>query len=793
MIVRDDFGHRLFFYLKLSDVTESTRARVMNFSAGATTVAYPNDPPKCKCGTFYKCVVCRYSIGAINRDNLDQGGCCPIIRGKTNVTDVLRVIGANPQATLDGKQRKPLHPIATIFPQWRTYVGVEGVHASQRQRMLEYLEQRQHLHGEEPWTREQRDEVRYELLTKSVDLFVDSNYIWIRPDPSNLPLAFEADDQLQCVVPKWRIRFLNVQQKAVHDAIRQRGELWRIAPPAKSIEEMIKAIDDSRARITGDPLYYYCSTTGTRWLTCQKLNDIAAKDDTNFTKQLLEILWYCRRRNRINYPEVDFFLDGGKLHRRLAEVDFRSLLDDSVDIGDENEWKEKHLGDPDTSVMFDARQFDVARLRGLYDELITLFRENVQQPFCEDDSANAAWRWRMYSTIANVDADSVSEEQYLKLAPEFFMHVQWLAGAQIDDEVIVYDPIFEESECEQRSRVCDEKVKGFIANLARENDLQHVNVGRIDQSLGSREITTTERREVYLVCYKTTDQPEEIMRILRLQKWGVREHLLAGDDLLQAIRKSDEYTEYCLNRRLGAWRLGMKLSRNVIVRRIVEDFSFPERGIHDLRFHTTYFDRDYVRGLATDKIPDMLYQSPGFAIRVAEFLGAAAASNLIVGRCDRPRIGKDGELIPRKILFDDGDEILSFKDGLVPTELTDGKVPLPQALIIADPTASFQDFKTPLIEMIEDYAAPVVSRNGIVPDIVAFSRAYWNTFCEKFNTLQRKYRFRPQRFHSLFTGQPNDGIGNFRYRWECVLRRLDKASLHDLSTLLSEKINEGLK
>ena len=45
------------------------------------------------------------------------------------------------------------------------------------------------------------------------------------------------------------------------------------------------------------------------------------------------------------------------------------------------------------------------------------------------------------------------------------------------------------------------------------------------------------------------------MKIIRVLKWGIREHLDEGKDLLQAIIESEEYVEYTLDRRLGCRQL----------------------------------------------------------------------------------------------------------------------------------------------------------------------------------------------------------------------------------------------
>ena len=75
---------------------------------------------------------------------------------------------------------------------------------------------------------------------------MEDDTILIRPDPDNMPLAFEADELLQELVPKHRIKFLGVRNEKVRDAIKQRGEWWRISLLPKTPDEMKQMIAASR-------------------------------------------------------------------------------------------------------------------------------------------------------------------------------------------------------------------------------------------------------------------------------------------------------------------------------------------------------------------------------------------------------------------------------------------------------------------------------------------------------------------------------------------------------------------
>jgi hypothetical protein len=165
------------------------------------------------------------------------------------------------------------------------------------------------------------------------------------------------------------------------------------------------------------------------------------------------------------------------------------------------------------------------------------------------------------------------------------------------------------------------------------------------------------------------------------------------------------------------------------------------------------FERDYLGGLATDKVPVTRYQQEGYSERLAALLGRAAASNLIVGRALEQTL---------QAMFDDGDEILREEPG----------TGLPLELLVSDPTGSFADYQRSLLELAKDYARPVNQRAGKVPRLREFAETYLRALGERFTFLQGEYRKRRRAFDALFKHCRYDRGGSFAYRWECVLRRL---------------------
>ena len=78
----------------------------------------------------------------------------------------------------------------------------------------------------------------------------------------------------------------------------------------------------------------------------------------------------------------------------------------------------------------------------------------------------------------------------------------------------------------------------------------------------------------------------------------------------------------------------MNLAARTTAKRISERYVGPRRDLHNAMIWSPYFERDYIRGIASDKIPPQRLADATFALRLARLLGQAAAPNMIVGRCD---------------------------------------------------------------------------------------------------------------------------------------------------------------
>ncbi len=643
----------------------------------------------------------------------------------------LTILGDHPFAkTPQGKLKCR---IGTIFPRDAALVMLPGIHATQRRAYLDWLDEHRRASGLAPLSADEQSAV----WNNAVDLVIEEGVVLIRPDPANMALAFEADELLQETFAKHRIRFLHVLNAEVRDAIKRRGELWRIAALPRTIDEMKAMIAASRIAIGGKEIYYYNNTTGTRYVTYQDFVWLGTLGEDDLRRHLAEIRACCARTNAQRNPEVRFFqADGSFSAADLAACEFAAL--------------------------------PPAELWAAYQELKNKFRDAVEPAFRHDDPASAEWRNRMVAALVAPRNEEVAEEILLGLSPEFYMSIHWLPGARIEHGELFLDSVFEAAAAagadEEMRGLCDEKVRQFIFNFVREyGDLEYINVGRVIGSLSHRELARG-RRDVYVAALKLRNSQREIVLIIRMMKWGAREHLDAGRPLDEAMIRSEQYMEYILDRRLGCRQLWMNLPPRITAKRISEWYV---RGSGRFRIWSPYFERDYVHGIATDKLPEYRFENAEYAVAFARLLGQAAAPNMIVGRCD----------LEGKVLFDDGDEMV----------IEDARG-MPKEIVVADHTGTFNDFLSELGLWAKDYARPIRRRLRHVRAPEAFISAYLDAFVERFLAIQDEYRQRRKAFDTVFKYQQPDAAGNFPYRWQKVLERLDDADPHEIAELIRREI-----
>ncbi len=649
----------------------------------------------------------------------------------------LEIIGPHPFAR--DPQGQLLTRIGTLFPDRNVlYTQAPGVHAWQRLNFVDHLNAQRAAGSLSPLTPEEEQT----LAARSVDLIFEEDHILIRPDPERMELGFAADELLQTLVSKRQVKFLSVSDPRVRDAIKRRGECWRLSSIPKGHEAKERLVFGSKVGIHGLPVYFYNRLTGTRWLTYSEFQRVGELEPANLARHVQEIAEHSRRHNRLGRRELDFF---------------------AADRG--------RFGAHD----FDGKAFDQMSREQLLAEFALLkdrFQAAVAEPFRQDDPRNKAWSERMLSTLFLEGNEAQTEQLLSGFSPEFFLQIEWLAGGRFEEGEFLLDPIFEEAvshpDDADLQRLCDARAKDIIFNFIRDyGDLEYINLGCVPESLSLDRPQTEGRRGVFLAEFQARGEASPLRRFLRLQKWGVWEHLDEGKGLLPSIQESDEYTDYWLDRRLGCRQLGMNLCRRYFMRRLTETY----RGKNDLfrgkPIRTTYFEREYLSGIATDKLPRDRYTRPGYALKLATLIGQAAAAGIIVGR------SFDGT----RPAFDDGDEVVREGD--------DG---LPSEVLVGDHSGAFTEYKLPLIKFAADYARPVNLRDSIVPDPREFAHAYLAAFQNQFLHTQGDYRKRRRAFDTLFKHCKYDPGGSFAYRWECVLHRLDQTNADELQEAIRAHI-----
>lgn len=647
----------------------------------------------------------------------------------------LIIIGEPPLAT-DKAGNLKSH-IGTYFVKTHTLISLPGLpHAFQQMKYRDILNEQRKGQGLDPMSEDDWQDISM----SAVDLIMRLPYLLIRPVPEQMPLAFEADEALQEIVPKHHIRFLHAHNGKVQQAIRERGENWRISFPPAHKDMIISEIKASIVAIGCRPIYYYNPVTGIRYLTMQMFASLSSLDDATLCRQLNEIRDYASRRNRSFYHEIDFFSANGDNARKLLD-----------DCGDFNAMSSHDL-------------------RACYNRLLAAFRAVVPSALQKDDFENLEWRQRMFACLSDDQNDIRSDTMVKGLSPEFFRQIYWHPGARIENGVLVFDPIFEYAkkhpEMKELSRLCDERIKGFICNYVREfGTLQYVNIGGILPELRQQPPVGGHRSYIAEVMYKGAEKP--LVRILRIQRWGVKEHLDEGEDLLRAIMETFEYTEYTKNRRLGCWELGMPIPVSQTSNLILEMYNGRQEKYHTTPIWTVYFERDFITGMATDKLSDDQLKDREFSLQLARLLGEAAAPNLVVGRTDQ--LGN--------ITYDSGDEVVVFDANHMPSRI-----------VVADHAGTFRDVEHPFTYFLDGYARPVISRWSRVPDTRAFLRTYLEAFLARLCEMKTTCRLKPHVFDALFQ-HSRQGEGTFADRWAKALKRLEDADIARFINLLADNIH----
>ena len=629
--------------------------------------------------------------------------------------------------------------IGTLFFKTPGLVTRRGIHAMQRMMWIDDINAGRAAAGLAPLTEAEEDEE----LAQSVDLIFTDEHVLIRPDPDHMDLAMKADEVLQTLVSKRKIRFLNTHAAKVRNALRARGENWRMARQPISQDDMVRLIESSKVAISGEPIYYYNSATGTRYVTVGGSEGLAHLPPAACREQLKEAQKMLVRRNRLGHVELDLFptTTPVEIKQKFKSLDVDSLSDD--------------------------------QLRETVERLDAEWRMSIPAELREESVDNFEWRNAMCATITQEANETSADERELiqGISPEFYRQIEWLPGLCITDGEIIFDPLWDEynrTRDPELAEICDPRVRNILFNFTRQfGEFEYVNVGRISKSLARRPITGSRRGSVYILQYKIAGQPESRVSILRFQKWGVAEHLDEGKDLLTAMFEANDYSDYIMDRRIMCRQLGMNLPPYLGAGQFPEQYN-GQNQYRGTTIRTTYFIREYVPGTASDKIPPARFRNPAFALKFARLMGEAAALDLVVGR-------RSSET--KENLFDKNYEVVQF-----------GPDGLPGGIMVSDHAGSFVNYLHTFEDAVAPYANVVRRRFGFVSDPKAFADAYVSAFEAKLEAVQECYRARRSSFDELLMHRPFDSAGSVAYRWTKTLERLDGCNPKNVAAKLREAI-----
>ncbi len=635
-----------------------------------------------------------------------------------------------PELFAEDAEGRLLSPIASVFPRHKTIITVRGIHAIHASLMVEYL---RHQSGDSSGCA--APGCFDEVCDDAVSLVLRNPYLLIRSDPANMDHIFVADEMLQAFLPKDRIQFTGIHLSTVREKLRQRGESWRMSIPPRSIREIAEYVRSSRVQVGTGLTVYYNAQTGGRFLTFEeflRIRPLLRSDRNEALARLREILDLFGRVNSWGNRELSFFLPADK-HLDFTGIERTVVLLDRPSAANRTD-----------------------EIEAVFDAFAERFAKAAGSELTIDDDDHAVWRTTMFCRLFDIDEHEV-EEWALGLSHEFHLNVKWLPGATVVNGELRFDS------------AASPKVKGILSHLwNRCEGFASINLGRVESPLTLRDISG-EEREVYLVVITKKDGNEHI-RLLRHMKWDVLHRIKLGAPLHQAIKATELYRDYIFDRLHAAAELGFPiLSYNEIT--LQEDI--PGLG----KIQSFFFDRQYVPGIVTDKIPLAYYRRPQFIVDLARLLGAAASFTLVLGKAS-PRTGN--------VFYDDGDELIQFDE-----------TGTPERLVIIETTGSFTDWTTPLISLLPQCLQRFRSHlNRAVT--VGVPRPVINQAIDNFarglteKIILLKGFAASASVQDMFKDRDPEPAG-IRIRWRGILERLDCTDVEELRRYIASSPELGVK
>jgi PAS domain-containing protein len=628
-------------------------------------------------------------------------------------------IGPEFFAVDEGGER--LSNIGSVFPRYRTIVTVRGIHAYHIAIMTEFLKL-----VTPPEELPEPGELEGLVCNDAVPLVFRDDLIIVRCDPSAMENVFAADLMLQTFFPKRRIQFTGLHIPQIRTQLRRRGECWRMSPTPRSVVEICRYVRASKVQVGTGLSVYYNEPTGGRFLTYDeflRIRPLHWQHRTAAPARLID--------NLSHFHSIYTFVisDQSLLARAGEDLDI-SELEKAVALIETL---------PASSGADEALK--------AFDGFASLFAAAAGPELLRDDYGDPVWRTTMFCRLLDINEEEM-EELSLELSPEFHLNVQWLPGASIVDGKLLFD------------LNADSRVHGLISHLWESSGgLLSVNIGRIQESQSSRDISG-EEREVYLVAMTTLDAKESIS-LIRLMKWDVIHRMKMGIPLDQAIEDTFKYRDYIFDRLHAAARLGFPI---LTYREIRLELRLPGVG----PVPSFFFERQYVTGVVSDKIPLSCYRTPDFIENLSCLLGLAAAFTLVLGRVSF-RTGK--------VFFDDGDELIQLDSNSIPSRL-----------VIIETTGSFTDWTTPIAEMLPKCLKRFrthlekAADSGVNLEVVERSvGTFAESLCNKINELREAVLAPSSELRALFDDRP-PGQAGIRDRWEGIIHRQEDADVKSLRT-----------
>ena len=294
--------------------------------------------------------------------------------------------------------------------------------------------------------------------------------------------------------------------------------------------------------------------------------------------------------------------------------------------------------------------------------------ERISAPPCMRDSARTTATTRPGASGCSrrlfLEGNEAQTEQILSgLSPEFFLQIEWLPGGRLrGGRVPVRLNLRRGRRVTPRMRSCSgcaiPRAKGIIFNLIREyGDLEYINVGCLPRIAfagapaeggPARAFISPSSAPAASTPYQTLHPPPEVGR---LGAPGRRQRPAASH---QGERR--------LYRLLSGPAAGLPPVGHEPdpPRRHAPPRARIYRGTNDRYrgevIRTIYFEREYLPGIATDKLPLENYSRPGYALRARHAPRPRRRASIVVGRAI------EGGARP---VFDDGDEVVrEGEDGL---------------------------------------------------------------------------------------------------------------------------------